>query len=195
MSCRKARRGLLEHVRFGGPLDERCDEYIEHVEGCRDCQHEVAIDRALAAQLRRALRARVEGFDPSPAVWRAVRLQAADPEPPVQWWAAATASLSRAMRVMAPAAAVMLAAVVTWGGTDGQPGDSIASVNQLARQRQWQEQLRHTASVGAARVERPVYRPTPSQPLPVPRGDWRYANVPLSLKIFSGQPTEGGLIR
>jgi hypothetical protein len=191
MSCHKVSRALLERFRFG-ELDADCDEYLAHVERCRDCQDEIAIDRALAERLRQTLRERVVDFEPSPAVWRAVRLQAADPEPPGPWWANLVLSLTRGMRVMVPAAAVMLAAVLAWAGPQG---DSAPVVSSFASHMQWEEQLSATARVEVPEDREIVVIPSPSIQLPVPAGDMAYAELVKSIKLPTGIPTTGGVIR
>ena len=190
MSCRNVSRALLERFRFG-ELDADCDAYLAHVERCRNCQDEIAIDRELAERLRRALRERVTGFEPSPAVWRAVRLQAADPEPPGRW-STLVVSLSRGMRVMVPAAALMLAAVLAWSQPTTDDGPSLLSP--LASRMQWQEQLSETASVAEPEHEIKVI-PSPSIQLPVPSGEMAYAELVTSIKLPTGTPTTGGVIR
>jgi anti-sigma factor RsiW len=191
MSCHKVSRLLLERFRFG-ELDADCDKYLAHVERCRECQDEIAVDRAVAGQLRRALRERVEGFEPSPAVWRAVRLQAADPEPPGPWWANLVLAVTRGMRVMVPAAAVMLAAVLAWTSPEGN-GDQLAS--SFASNLQWREQLAVTAE-----IENPLEReieviPSPSVYLPLPSRDMPFADPLPSIKLPTGGPSVGGVIR
>ncbi|HEX2195048.1 MAG TPA: hypothetical protein VHK63_08860 [Candidatus Limnocylindria bacterium] len=191
MSCHKVSRALLERFRFG-ELDADCDQLLAHVERCRGCQDDIAVDRALATQLRIALRRRVDGFEPSPAVWRAVRLQAADPEPPGPWWASAILSVARTMRVAVPAAAVLLAAVLTWTGSDG---DRAGLSTPFASLLQWQQRL-----TAIEEVEDPSQRvirttPSPSVTLPLPRGEMRFAFVVRSVKLPSGEPTTGGVIR
>lgn len=191
MTCHKISRALLERFRFG-ELDAECDEYLAHVERCRECQEEIAVDRALAADLRRALRQRVDDFEPSPAVWRAVRLQAADPEPPGPWWAEAVLSLSRAMRVMVPAAALMLAAVLAWTAPEG---DSVSLASPFASRLQWQGQLTTTATVEVS-VERQIeVIPSPSIQLPRPAGDMPFAEPLRSVKLPSATPSAGGVTR
>ncbi len=191
MSCHKISRLLLERFRFG-ELDAECDAYLAHVERCRECQDEIAVDRALAGQLRRALRDRVDGFEPSPAVWRAVRLQAADPEPPGPWWASAVVAVSRGMRVMVPAAAIMLAAVLAWTGPEADGGQLDSS---FASRLQWHEQLTETAA-----IENPLNRlleitPSPSRSVPLPNGEMPYPEPVKSVKLPTGIPTTGGVIR
>ena len=192
MSCHNVSRALLERFRFG-ELDADCDEYLEHVERCPDCQNEIAVDRAVAAQLRRALRERVDGLEPSPAVWRAVRLQATDPEPPPAWWAQAVLSLSRAMRVMVPATAVMLAAVLSFSAPE-IGNDEPAGASLYASRMQWQEQLSATAQVENLEHEIQVI---PSPTIKVPRlgGVTPYAEPVSRIKVTSGPPSTGGVIR
>ena len=190
MNCRNVSRALLERFRFG-ELDADCDAYLAHVERCRDCQDEIAIDRELAERLRRALRERVTGFDPSPAVWRAVRLQAADPEPPGRW-STLVVSISRGMRVMVPAAALMLAAVLAWSQPATDSGPLL--VSPLASRMQWQEQLTDTASVkDPDRVIAVI--PSPSISLPFPSGEMAYAELTTSRKLPSPMPSTGGVTR
>jgi anti-sigma factor RsiW len=190
MSCHKVSRLLLERFRFG-ELDADCDKYLAHVERCRECQDEIAVDRALATQLRRSLRERVDGFEPSPAVWRAVRLQAADPEPPGPWWASAVLAVTRGMRVMVPAAAVMLAAVLAWTSPADDGGQLISP---FASRMQWQEQLTTTASI--KQPERVIeVIPSPSMVLPLPSRDMPFAEALTSIKLPTGTPSAGGVIR
>jgi anti-sigma factor RsiW len=191
MSCHKVSRLLLERFRFG-ELDADCDQYLAHVERCRECQDEIAVDRALAGQLRRALRERVDGFEPSPAVWRAVRLQAADPEPPGPWWSRVVLSLTRSMRVMVPAAALMLAAVLAWTGPEG---DTSQLASSFASSLQWREQLATTSE-----IENPLDRhieiiPSPSIQLPLPSREMPFADPLQSIKLPTGGPSVGGVIR
>ena len=191
MSCHKVSRLLLERFRFG-ELDADCDKYLAHVERCRECQDEIAVDRALAGQLRRTLRERVDGFEPSPAVWRAVRLQAADPEPPGPWWSNAVLTVTRGMRVMVPAAALMLAAVLAWTGPEGD-GTQLGS--SLASNLQWREQLTMTAAIENPFDREIVVIPSPSIQLPLPSRDMPFADPLQSIKLPTGGPSVGGVIR
>ncbi|HEX6129447.1 MAG TPA: hypothetical protein VF071_10545 [Candidatus Limnocylindria bacterium] len=191
MSCHKVSRALLERFRFG-ELDADCDEYLAHVERCRACQEEIAVDRALASSLRRALRQRVDEFEPSPAVWRAVRLQAADPEPPGPWWTRTVGSLARATRVMVPAAALMLAAVLAWSAP---VGDSAPLASAFASRLQWEEQLSSTARVEVQEERQIEVIPSPSIQLPRPAGDMPFAEALRSIKLPTGSPSVGGVIR
>jgi anti-sigma factor RsiW len=193
MSCHKVSRALLERFRFG-ELDADCDEYLQHVERCADCQREIAVDRELARELRRTLSVRVEGFEPSPAVWRAVRLQAADPEPPGPWWSTAVLSLARAMRVMVPGTAILLAAVLTVSNPTPSPSDPSADPSAQARRLQWAEQLTSTAAVESA-APHPDFAPTPSVQLPRYSGDMPFAEPITAVKLYTPLPSSGGVIR
>ena len=102
MSCRKVSRELLERFRFGEELDLRSDPHLAHLQSCATCRSEVGLDRALVAQLRAALHARITGSSPSPRAWEAVRERALAIEAP-------QARLLQAWRWLrlAPAAAAM----------------------------------------------------------------------------------------
>jgi len=73
VSCSRVRRELLEHFRFPQELGSRSGPHLAHLESCAACREEVGINRELVEQLRRALRERVEGSDPSAASWDLVR--------------------------------------------------------------------------------------------------------------------------
>lgn len=79
MSCHRVRRALLWMTRFEefGPDSEL---HLDHLAGCRACRDEIGCDRELVRQLRAALAARVDGMEPSPAVWDQVRVLAQQPE-------------------------------------------------------------------------------------------------------------------
>jgi anti-sigma factor RsiW len=194
MSCHKATRALLDHFRFGEELDASCDEYLRHVESCVDCQHEIAVDRGMAADLRRSLHQRVDGFEPSPAVWRALRLQAADPEPR-RWWNGVLETTLRGMRVMVPVSALMLAAVLSWSNQSNGISDAASGDRGLASRLQWSEQMTVTARVEVPEHRMPDVIPAPSINLPRPSGDMPYADTPTAIKVFNMAPTGGGVIR
>ncbi|CAN5830946.1 hypothetical protein BH20CHL8_BH20CHL8_10410 [soil metagenome] len=80
MSCGRVRRELLEIVRFGdfGPS---AASHLEHLSNCRHCRDEVGFDRALVAQLRRALEARVDPEAPPSRAWYAILREVQRPEP------------------------------------------------------------------------------------------------------------------
>jgi anti-sigma factor RsiW len=84
VSCNRVRRELLEHFRFPQELGSRSGPHLAHLESCAACREEVGINRELVEQLRRALRERVEGSDPSAASWDLVRRRTVDR--PAQPW-------------------------------------------------------------------------------------------------------------
>ncbi|HEY7847938.1 MAG TPA: hypothetical protein VIC83_07095 [Candidatus Limnocylindria bacterium] len=124
MTCRKVSRELLERFRFGEELDARSAPHLEHLQTCLACREEVGLDRALVAQLRRALQARVEGYDPSPSSWQLVRERAlateAAPSLWIAWFGRLTASLRAAGAVAAVALVVML-------GTMSNANDDVSA--------------------------------------------------------------------
>jgi hypothetical protein len=85
MSCHRVRRALLWMSRFEefGPDSQL---HLDHLAGCRACRDEMGCDRALVRQLRAALAARVDGMEPSSAVWEQVRVLAQQPEPSRSRW-------------------------------------------------------------------------------------------------------------
>ena len=110
MSCRQARRELLEHFALGEELGPRSWPHLAHIESCADCRREVGIDRQLVEQLRRALRERVEGSALSEASWGVVRRRTVDrPERP---WSVRVAHWGGVVSAAA-AAGIMLFAVAT----------------------------------------------------------------------------------
>jgi anti-sigma factor RsiW len=196
MSCRRVRRELLDLLRFGD-ASSRADAYLDHVERCPDCQHEVAVDSGLARELRQALRVRVDGYEPSPAVWRGIRLRAADPEPALEGWAGAVIAAGRGVRVMVPVAAIMLAAVVSFAQLDTPVGtQDLAADQALASRAHWQEQISP-----AVVVEHPLraidnIASSPSIQLPRPSGASQYPDALNSVKVFVAPvPSLGGVIR
>jgi anti-sigma factor RsiW len=195
MSCRRIRSELLDLLRFGDP-GSRADAYLGHVERCGDCQHEVAVDRVLARELRQALRERVDGFEPSPAVWRGIRLRAADPEPAPSGWVASLIAAGRTVRVMVPVAAVVLAAVVSWSQFDTPVDSQDLGVAARASRSHWQESLSPAVTLDHPMRAADHIAPSPSEVLPRASGDVRYPDVLSSVKIFTATvPSVGGLIR
>jgi anti-sigma factor RsiW len=196
MSCRRIRRELLDLLRFGD-LSSRADLYLGHVERCPDCQHEVAVDTSLARELRIALHARVDMFEPSPAVWRGIRLRAADPEPPATGWAGSVIAAGRAVRVMVPVAAILLVAVVSWAQL-GTPGgvQQFSAERALASRAHWQERISPAVVVEQPRRAIDHITPSPSIQLPRPSGEIPYADALNSVKVFTPQvPSVGGEFR
>jgi anti-sigma factor RsiW len=111
MSCRRVSRELLERFRFGEELDARSDPHLAHLQACGACREAVGLDRALVNQLRRALRARVEGASPSARSWDAVRERALAADAPrprlaLAWRWVRLAPMAAAMTLMLFAVAV-----------------------------------------------------------------------------------------
>lgn len=80
MDCRRVAHELIESFRFG-ELDARSAPHLDHLQTCRECREVVGLDRELVGQLRRALRARVDGHAASPGAWLEIRRRALEPEP------------------------------------------------------------------------------------------------------------------
>ena len=115
MSCRRLRRELLEAVRFGGGL-LRSGPHLDHLERCRTCRQEVSFDRELVHAVRRSLKARVDGADPSPDAWSAVIREIGVPERGVlAWFRTRSALLLRGLRTATAVSALALAVVITNG--------------------------------------------------------------------------------
>lgn len=130
VSCKRARSELLDYFAFGEELGSRSDPYLAHVQTCAECRMEIGIDQALVKNLRRALRERVEGREPSAASWQLVRSRTVDrQEHPwaarvVQWGGMASA---------ATAAVVLLFAVVTAPDSRALPGTTSSVVTAASR--------------------------------------------------------------
>jgi hypothetical protein len=116
MSCHRVRRELLWMTRFGefGPDSQR---HLDHLAGCRACRDEVGCDRHTVRLLRAALAERVEGMEPSSAVWEQVRTLAQEPEPRrLRWpWRRATEvmALGRTLTAMAGTGLALVLALNT----------------------------------------------------------------------------------
>jgi anti-sigma factor RsiW len=125
MTCRKVSRELLERFRFGEELDARSAPHLEHLQTCLTCREEVGVDRALVRQLRRALQARVDGYEPSAASWQLVRDRALAAESAALTWTGWFRRLTAGLRAAGAVAAVALVVMI---GTSG-PGreDSVAA--------------------------------------------------------------------
>lgn len=125
MSCRKVSRELLERFRFGEELDLRSEPHLAHLQLCAACRSEVGLDRALVAQLRNALRARVEHASPSPRSWEVVRERALA----LDARQAPFATLWRWMRLAPAAAAMSLMVFAVAVAQDSQRPVQIQQVN------------------------------------------------------------------
>jgi anti-sigma factor RsiW len=159
MTCRKARRELLERFRFGEELDARSAPHLEHLQTCLDCREEVGLDRALVAQLRRALQARVEGYDPSPSSWQLVRERALAAEGGPSLWTGWFGRLTTSLRAAGAVAAVALVVML---GTIGNGSEDVAAFQLRATGRgeiQFTDQLPSDPPPYEAR--RVWYPPTP----------------------------------
>jgi anti-sigma factor RsiW len=110
VSCSQARRELLEHFALGEELGSRSGPHLAHLQSCAECRQEIGLNRELVANLRRALRDRVQGSSPSDASWELIRRRAVD-RPMVPW----TVRVVRwgGMASAAAAAVIMMFAVVT----------------------------------------------------------------------------------
>jgi anti-sigma factor RsiW len=109
MSCSQLRRELQEQVRYREELGSRSGRHLAHLESCASCRDEVGIDRELVAQLRTALRERVEGGAPSAVSWELIRRRTME-RPPSQW---AVRLLKLGRLLPAATAAVMIFAVAS----------------------------------------------------------------------------------
>ena len=107
MSCKRAQRELLEHFALGEELGSRSAPHLAHLQSCADCRREVGIDRELVENLRRALRARVDGSAPSEASWELVRRRTIDR--PARSWTARVVQWGGMVSVAAAAGTMMFA--------------------------------------------------------------------------------------
>jgi anti-sigma factor RsiW len=115
MSCRRISRELIERFRFGDELDSRSVPHLAHLVDCAACREEVGLDRTLVIQLQRALRARIEGHEPSPRAFNAVRIRALASETVESW----PARLFRWVRLVPAGAAVAIMLVAVVSAVDG----------------------------------------------------------------------------
>jgi hypothetical protein len=125
MSCRRVSRELLERFRFGEELDLRSDPHLAHLQSCAACRSEVGLDRALVAQLRTALRARVADSAASPHSWEVVRDRALA----LDASRTGLSSLWRWMRLAPAAAAMSLMVFAVAVAQDSQRPAQIRQVN------------------------------------------------------------------
>ena len=163
MTCRKVSRELLERFRFGEELDARSAPHLEHLQTCPTCREEVGLDRALVNQLHRALRARVEVYEPSAASWQLVRERALAADSAVLSWTSWFRRLTAGLRAAGAVAAVALVVMIGTGGRGGDEG--VAAFELSARGR---GQLAFADSLPADpppyQAPRVWYPPTPLPP-------------------------------
>lgn len=112
MSCRRVRREVLEIVRFG-EIGPGSSPHLEHLSRCGGCRDEVGFDRALVAQLRRALAARVDPVTPPSRAWYAILRETQRPEPrrSVWTWSSALVGRLRTATAMAGTGLALLVAL------------------------------------------------------------------------------------
>ncbi len=104
MSCRRVCRELLWLARFG-ELGPSSQPHLDHLTTCRSCRDEVGFDRAMVAQLQRALAERIGDVAPSPRAWATILARASEPEPrPMSRFLAWSTALGGRLRVTAIAA-------------------------------------------------------------------------------------------
>lgn len=188
MSCRRVRREILEIVRFGdvGPGSAG---NLEHLSRCADCRDEVGLDRALVAQLRRALAARVDDATPPTRAWYAILREAQRPEPRMSPWAWLAGSLVGRLRTATAMAGTGLAVVLAMNMEviPVQPAPEPAgasraeevTLQQVPRMPTGRTMLVALANLSDERSEGTVDRPDPEQQLmeadarvsPRPRAD------------------------
>ena len=163
MTCRRVSRELLERFRFGEELDARSAPHLEHLQTCPTCREEVGLDRALVNQLRRALQARVEVYEPSAASWQLVRERALAADSAVLSWTSWFRRLTAGLRAAGAVAAVALVVMIGTGGRGGDEG--VAAFELSARGR---GQLAFADSLPADpppyQAPRVWYPPTPLPP-------------------------------
>ena len=133
MTCRKVSRELLERFRFGEELDARSAPHLEHLQTCPTCREEVGLDRALVNQLRRALRARVEDYEPSAASWQLVRERALAADSAVLSWTSWFRRLTAGLRAAGAVAAVALVVMIGTGGLGGDDGVAAFQLSATGR--------------------------------------------------------------
>jgi len=164
MSCRQARRELLEHFALGEELGPRSAPHLAHLASCPDCRREVGLDVELVRSLRRALRERVEGGAPSQASWGLIRRRTIDRSAPpwtarvVQWGGMVSAGA---------AVAVMMFAVATTPATRLFPGTESPFIVSAARRAvpPVDEDGGRSASLPSAYVAPQTFPPLPGWPM------------------------------
>ena len=164
MSCSQVRRELLQYFALGEELTPHSGPHLAHLETCANCRREMGIDRELVHNLRRALRARVDGHGSSRASWEQVRSRTVDR--PVRPWTAGVVHW-RGMVSAAAAAGMMLFAVATAPQTSSLPMTQSPSFASAARRvvppveeaRGWPAELSSTD------LAPQIYPPLPGWPM------------------------------
>ena len=126
MSCRKVRRELLEHFRFG-ELDVRAAPHLDHLRDCVACRDDVGLDRSVVRNLQRALAERIADAAPSPTAFEAIRRRALE-APSVSWGD----RLWRWARVVPAGAAIALVGFAIVGNVAGGSVPQAAAPRQVA---------------------------------------------------------------
>jgi anti-sigma factor RsiW len=163
MTCRKVSRELLERFRFGEELDARSAPHLEHLQTCLACREEVGVDRALAAQLRRALQARVDGYEPSAGSWQLVRERALAAEGAALGWTTWFRRLTAGLRASGAVAAVALVLMIGTGGPAGAADVADFQLSATGRgQVAWSDSL--PSDPPPYEAPRVWYPPTPLPP-------------------------------
>jgi len=109
---------MLQLFAFGEELGPRSGPHLAHLASCAECRQDLAIDRQLVRQLRRALRERVDGSAPSAASWERVRSRTLDRE--VRPWTAIVLRWGRMLP--AAVACIVVFAVATAPEAGLSPG-------------------------------------------------------------------------
>ena len=173
MSCSQARRELLEHFALGEELGPRSGPHLAHLQSCADCRREVGLDRELVENLRRALRARVEGEALSEASWELVRRRTVDR--PARPWTVRVVQWGG----MVSAAATLAFAVATASGPGLSPGTMSPFV---------------AAAAGRAvpLEEASGWPPARSTSQPPPQASAPLPGWPMQTQLTDGAPTPDG---
>jgi anti-sigma factor RsiW len=112
VSCGRVRREILDTVRFG-EIGPGSSPHLEHLSRCAACRDEVGFDRALVAQLRRALEARVDPLTPPSRAWSAILRETQRParRTSVWGWSASPVDRLRTATAMAGTGLALLVAL------------------------------------------------------------------------------------
>jgi hypothetical protein len=171
MTCRRICRELLSFVRFG-ELGPSSRPHLEHLAGCQPCRDEIGYDREMVRRLRQALAARIEGMDPSPAVWDQILVRAQAPDPGTGWIArlAGVAGRRRSTTAMAGTALALVLALNMQVVPLGAPQRSDATGTITASGPQAVKRAptsRATGASTAAEAEAPASEAEPVRAVPM----------------------------